>query len=176
MRIGRIRRLHFSWHFYNRVMWLGICAAMAAGIAPLPVCAQGPSGAAAAAAGAGAAASAAAPAPAPKKDAAAAATDAAAMGNSAVAPPPAAHPAPPPANTEEAANGNAPPPAAEAPEPVITGTLPKGVAAQCANLLHMATNLKAAVDRTTKDVLSVAVIRDADQIAQTARKMREAQH
>lgn len=176
MRIGRIRRLRFSRHFYHRVLWLGGCAALAASFALLPVGAQVPSGAAAAAAGAGAAASAAVPAPVPKKDAAAAATDAAVIGNSGLAPPPAAHSASPPDNVEEAANGSAPPPAPEAPEPVITGSLPKGVAAQCVNLLHMAANLKAAVDRTTKDVLSVAVIRDADQIAQTARKMREAQH
>lgn len=47
------------------------------------------------------------------------------------------------------------------------------VAGECADLLKLATNLKTQVDKTTKDVLSVAVVRDADQIETMARKMRE---
>lgn len=73
---------------------------------------------------------------------------------------------------EEAANGATPSPAVTAaPGPPL-----KGVALQCANLLKMATDLKAEVDKTSKDVLSVAVIRDAGQIEATAKKMREQQH
>jgi type VI protein secretion system component VasF len=43
---------------------------------------------------------------------------------------------------------------------------------QCADLLKMAAELKAAVDKTNKDVLSVTVVRKADQIEQYARKVR----
>ena len=46
------------------------------------------------------------------------------------------------------------------------------VAAQCANLLKMATDLKTEVDKTTKDELSVAVVRKAGEIEQFARKVR----
>jgi phage-related tail fiber protein len=46
------------------------------------------------------------------------------------------------------------------------------VARECADLLKMATDLKAAVDKTNQDTLSVTVVRKADQIEQYARKVR----
>ena len=47
------------------------------------------------------------------------------------------------------------------------------VAAQCASLLKMATDLKAEVDKTTKDQLSVTVVRRAGEIEQLARTVRD---
>jgi hypothetical protein len=46
------------------------------------------------------------------------------------------------------------------------------VAVQSANLLKLAYNLKTEVDKTTKDTLSVTVVRQAGEIEQLARKMR----
>jgi hypothetical protein len=46
------------------------------------------------------------------------------------------------------------------------------VSDECANLLKMATDLKAAIDKTTQDQLSVAVVRKAGEIEQFARKVR----
>jgi hypothetical protein len=46
------------------------------------------------------------------------------------------------------------------------------VANECANLLKMATDLKAEVNKTTKDELSINVVRKADEIEQLARKVR----
>jgi len=46
------------------------------------------------------------------------------------------------------------------------------VAVQTANLLKLAYGLKSEVDKTTKDTLSVAVVRQAGEIEQIARKMR----
>lgn len=46
------------------------------------------------------------------------------------------------------------------------------VAVQSANLLKLAYNLKSEVDKTTKDTLSVTVVRRAAEIEQMARKMR----
>jgi len=43
---------------------------------------------------------------------------------------------------------------------------------ECSNLLKMATELKVEVDKTTKDTLSVTVVRKADEIEQYARKLR----
>lgn len=54
--------------------------------------------------------------------------------------------------------------AAAAPENAIAG--------ECAELLKMATDLKAAVDKTTKDTLSVPVVRKAGEIEALARKLR----
>jgi hypothetical protein len=48
----------------------------------------------------------------------------------------------------------------------------QGVAGEAADLLKMATALKAEVDKTTKDTLSVAVVRKADEIEQLAHKVR----
>lgn len=184
MRNGRFSRLRLPWHFQNPIVWLGLFAA-AAGLIVAPATAQGPPGAAAAAAGAAAAATASAPAPPPKKSAASAAMDAAAMGESAVAPASAneaGQTAPNPAGdragtTEMAANG--PAPAAISPQvaaDIASSPLPKDVTSQCANLLKLATLLKADVAKTTKDVLSISVVRDAGQVEEMAKKIREAQH
>lgn len=43
---------------------------------------------------------------------------------------------------------------------------------QCADLLQLATALKAEVDKSTKDMLSVTVVRKADEIEELARKVR----
>ena len=43
---------------------------------------------------------------------------------------------------------------------------------ECANLLQMATALKSEVDKTTKDQLSVTVVRKAGEIEQLAHKVR----
>lgn len=45
-------------------------------------------------------------------------------------------------------------------------------AQECASLLKMATDLKAAVDKTNQDTLSVTVVRKANQIEEFARKVR----
>lgn len=181
MRIGRSSRLHLPWQLQNQALWFGLLGA-AAGLLVAPATAQGPPGAAAAAAGAAAAATASAPAPTPpKKTAASAAMDAAAMGNSALAPasPAAAtEPSAQSGTTEVAANGPPPPPpiTPEVAADIAAGPLPKEVTAQCANLLKLATLLKADVAKTSKDVLSISVVRDAGQIEEMAKKMREAQH
>ena len=47
------------------------------------------------------------------------------------------------------------------------------VAADSANLLQLATELKAEVDKTNKDMLSVTVIRKADAIEKLARQVKE---
>jgi len=47
------------------------------------------------------------------------------------------------------------------------------VADECAQLLKLATGLKAEVDKTTKDTLSIAVVRKAGEIEQLARKVRK---
>lgn len=174
MRIGRTSRLYFPLHFQNPAMWFGVLAAVA-GLLIAPALAQGPPGAAAAAAGAAAAATSAAPAPAPKRSAAAAAMDAAALGNSGLTPA-GKNESSSAEVTEEAANSTAPAGGAQtaaSPGPAVPLT---GVAAQCANLLKMATNLKTDVDKTNQDVLSVAVVRDAGQIEEMAKKMRTQQH
>lgn len=183
MRIGRFSRLRLPWHFQNPIMTLSLFAA-AAGLIVAQSTAQGPPGAAAAAAGAAAAATASAPAP-PKKAAAPAAMDAAAMGDSAVAPANGSEAGQTAPNatgdragtTEMAANG--PAPAAISPQvaaDIASSPLPKDVTSQCANLLKLATLLKADVAKTTKDVLSISVVRDAGQVEEMAKKIREAQH
>jgi hypothetical protein len=47
------------------------------------------------------------------------------------------------------------------------------VATECSDLLKMATDLKTAVDKTTKDELSVTVVRKASEIEQFAHKVRD---
>jgi len=47
------------------------------------------------------------------------------------------------------------------------------LAADSAKLLQLATELKAAVDKSTKDQLSVTVIKKADEVEKLARKVRE---
>ncbi len=44
---------------------------------------------------------------------------------------------------------------------------------ECADLLKMATTLKAEVDKTTKDELSLAVVRQADRIEKLARTVKD---
>ncbi len=57
--------------------------------------------------------------------------------------------------------------------PTVPAPDPKNpIAVQTANLLKMAYNLKAEVDKTTKDMLSVPVVRQAGEIEQMAHKMR----
>jgi len=46
------------------------------------------------------------------------------------------------------------------------------VARECADLLKMATDLKTEVDKTTKDTLSLTVVRKAGEIEQLAHKVR----
>lgn len=173
MRIRRTCRLQFPSHFQTAAVWFGVFAATAGLIFP-PALGQGPPGAAAAATGAAAAATAAAAAPAPKRSAASAAT-AAVMGNSGRTRAKSNDSSSPQA-TEVAADGAALAGNPGTSEPAAPAAPLTGVAAQCANLLKMATSLKAEVDKTNKDVLSVAVVRDADQIERMAKKIREQQH
>lgn len=46
------------------------------------------------------------------------------------------------------------------------------IASECSDLLKMATALKAEVDKSTKDTLSVTVVRKAGEIEQFARQLR----
>jgi hypothetical protein len=48
----------------------------------------------------------------------------------------------------------------------------KQIADESASLLSLANSLKAAVDKTTKDTLSVTVVREAGEIERLAHKMR----
>jgi hypothetical protein len=48
----------------------------------------------------------------------------------------------------------------------------RAIANQCADLLKMATDLKAAVDKSSKDTLSVTVVKKAGEIEQMARGAR----
>ena len=95
---------------------------------------------------------------------------AAAAANPAPAASPAADPAP-------AASSAEAPKAGPATELQNRGAANAGtedlVATECAGLLKLAASLKAEVDKTTKDELSISVVRDAGQIEQMARKMRE---
>jgi len=47
------------------------------------------------------------------------------------------------------------------------------LAVDSAKLLQLATELKAAVDKSTKDQLSITVIKKADEVEKLARKVRE---
>ncbi len=46
------------------------------------------------------------------------------------------------------------------------------IVSECADLLKLATDLKEQVDKSTKDQLSVKVVRDASQIEKLARKVK----
>jgi len=46
------------------------------------------------------------------------------------------------------------------------------ITSQCAELLKLATDLKSEVDKSTKDMLSVTVVRKASEIEQLAHKVR----
>jgi hypothetical protein len=80
-----------------------------------------------------------------------------------------------PATPESSASTQAP---AQAPQDKQqTGSAPadprkQEVASECADLLKMAEDLKTEVDKTTKDTLSVTVVRKASEIEQLARKVR----
>ncbi|MGH9607544.1 MAG: hypothetical protein ACRD3N_17780 [Terracidiphilus sp.] len=88
--------------------------------------------------------------------------------------PAATHPDPPPGAPASGAEILKPPPAPELPPPgAANGAASNTVSNECSGLLNMATSLKAEVDKTTKDELSVAVVREAGQIEVMAHKMRE---
>jgi hypothetical protein len=76
-----------------------------------------------------------------------------------------------------AANSGTPAPAdAQQPNPPAANAAldPRGqqLARECADLLKLATDLKAQVDKSTKDQLSVTVVREASQIERLARKVK----
>jgi len=75
--------------------------------------------------------------------------------------------APPPANPQMTNQFLIPP---EAATPVADQE--KETVAEAANLLKMATDLKAEVDKTSKDMLSVEVVRKAGEIEVLAHKVR----
>ncbi len=71
-----------------------------------------------------------------------------------------------------AASGNAPKPAT-VPVPDPVGTDPhQAIAEECAELFRLAVDLRSAVNKTTKDMLSVTVVRKADSLEQLARKVK----
>jgi hypothetical protein len=76
--------------------------------------------------------------------------------------------APPSSNAASAA---AAPPKPEA-APLLPVDPKNPVAVDTANLMKLANTLKADVDKTTKDTLSVTVVREAGEIEQLAHKMR----
>jgi hypothetical protein len=85
--------------------------------------------------------------------------------------------APPPATSDAAAGAVAQTPsqdqAAKAQvSDAAAGPPKKQVALDGANLLKMANDLKANVDKTTPDTLSVTVVREAEEIEKLAHKMR----
>lgn len=75
-------------------------------------------------------------------------------------------PAPKPATPVAAA------PTAPADIPLPTDPRQRQVAVECNELLHMAADLKTSVDKSTKDELSIDVVRKAGQIEQYARRVR----
>jgi hypothetical protein len=85
--------------------------------------------------------------------------------------------APPPPTAAPEKVASAPAPAAGQQEKSPTGNAAaeaqkQQIASECADLLKMATDLKAEVDKTTKDTLSVTVVRKASEIEQLAHKVR----
>jgi cytoskeletal protein RodZ len=83
--------------------------------------------------------------------------------------------APAPAKTSDApkpATVVAAAPAVPADIPLPADPRQRQVAVECNDLLHMAAGLKAAVDKSTKDELSIDVVRKAGEIEQYARKVR----
>jgi hypothetical protein len=75
---------------------------------------------------------------------------------------PAANPAPAPSTQDGASNPNA-----------SNADRRKQIADESAVLLKLATDLKAEVDKTTKDTLSLNVIRKAEQIEKLAHNVKE---
>jgi hypothetical protein len=85
--------------------------------------------------------------------------------------------APPTATSDAVAGATAQAPAPnQAAKPEVSdaaaGPPKKQIALDGANLLKMANDLKANMDKTTPDTLSVAVIRQAEEIEKLAHKMR----
>ncbi len=62
---------------------------------------------------------------------------------------------------------------ARAPDAAAPDSRRRQIDEECANLLQMANDLKIAVDKTTKDELSLAVVRKAGEIEQLARRVRD---
>jgi hypothetical protein len=56
---------------------------------------------------------------------------------------------------------------------VIDAERKKQIADESARLLKLATDLKAEVDKTTKDTLSITVVRKADEIEKLAHSVKE---
>lgn len=83
-------------------------------------------------------------------------------------------PQPPAVVPPQPAAAAAVPPAVEIPAAVLpTDPRQRQVALECADLLRMAAALKTAVDKSTKDELSVDVVRKAGEIEQYARKVHD---
>lgn len=85
--------------------------------------------------------------------------------------------APPPATSDAAPAATAQAPSPDQPAKAAvndasTNPPKKQVVLDSANLLKMANDLKANMDKTTADTLSVAVIRQAEEIEKLAHKMR----
>jgi len=85
--------------------------------------------------------------------------------------------APTPATAAPGKVVSAPAPATGQQEKPPTGntageTQKQQIASECADLLKMATDLKSEVDKTTRDTLSVTVVRKASAIEQLAHKVR----
>ncbi len=83
----------------------------------------------------------------------------------------------PPATSDAAPGATAQPPSQDpAAKPEVSdaaaGPPKKQIALDSANLLKMTNDLKANMDRTTPDTLSIAVIRQAEEIEKLAHKMR----
>lgn len=83
---------------------------------------------------------------------------------------------PPGAKAAAPASGTAPSPASQSalqqPGTTDSGAAMPEAAQQCAELLRLATDLKAAVDKSSAGTLSVTVVRKAGEIEQLAHKVR----
>jgi hypothetical protein len=82
---------------------------------------------------------------------------------------------PPTANPQDSASAHAPAPEQQAKQEVKADPAAerkKQISDETADLLKLANSLKAEMDKTTRDTLSVAVIRRAGEIEQLAHKMR----
>jgi hypothetical protein len=86
---------------------------------------------------------------------------------------PTLHAAPAPAADVEPASVMPAPPISPAAIEALKDPRQRQVASECADLFKMATDLKAAVDKSTKDELSVEVVRKAGEIEQYARKVKD---
>jgi hypothetical protein len=84
---------------------------------------------------------------------------------------------PPPAavNSSSPANAPAPVPEQQAKQQTYDAAdkRKRQISEDCANLLKLANGLKAEVDKTTKDTLSMTVVRRAGEVEQLAHKMKD---